>query len=328
MINKDAIKFIKAFNYDDGKFALRTFYDKKTNLKGVEKKENNIRCNCCGKYYPEKDVYLGIKDRPICKNCSPIKVTTTLEELENKWSRLLFYKNNHCFHGVHLAINGAHTDKEVKKVYAQFFEIDDKSFEEQEQIIKSLKLKPSMIVKTRKSYHIYYLIQNGKLSLFREIQQRLAYTFGGDMQKKNESTCMRIPGFYHNKKDPIMVKLVSYHPELIYTQSQLITKLELLKLPIIEKRNKFSFNYDKYKDELLDMVYNHIYENIVYDKGNKFIMECINPMHEDNNPSAVFFKDSLYFYCKGCGYSKNLFEAAKEQGWTDIINFILTRKAS
>lgn len=40
-----------------------------------------------------------------------------------------------------------------------------------------------------------------------------------------------------------------------------------------------------------------------YETDQKLITRCINPDHSDNNPSAVFFKDSGVLHCKGCGVS-------------------------
>lgn len=327
MYNEDTIKFLKAFNFE--KLAIRTFPDKKLKLKGIERKGSKIRCNICGKFHEEKEMFLGYKN-PICKKCSSVKLNlNSLEEL-NKWEKLLQFKNKYCDQGVHFSVNGAHTDKEVNKVYAHFFEIDDKPMEEQVEIIRKLPLKPSMVVKTRKSYHVYFLIKDGELKKFREIQKRLAYTFHADMQKYNESTCMRLPGFYHNKKEPIMVKLVEYNPDLIYTQSDIVSKLHLLRLPPEpEKSKKVVYKYDN-KNVLIDMVYNHLLsENKIFaDKPNKILISCVNPYHEDNNPSAVFFKDSLYFFCKACGYSKGLYETAIENCWSDIIYYIDNQRSA
>lgn len=322
-MNNDTIRFIKAFGFK--KVALRTFSDRKSDYKGIEKKGSLIRCNICGEFKSETDIFLGLKNRPICKSCSSVKIDFDINEL-SKWEKLLWYKNKFCRHGVHLSINGAHKDNEVDKVYAHFFEIDDKSMEEQWELIQKLKVEPSIIVKTRKSYHVYFLIKDGNLKRFREIQQRLAYTFGGDMQKKNESTCMRVPGYYHNKKDPIEVKLIKCNEELVYTQSELVKGLDLLRLPEKPKKEGKFFDFSSCKDELINMVYSHIRDSIFEDRRDKFIMSCINSSHKDSNPSAVFFKDSLYFYCSGCGYSSSLYDTAKEQGWYDIINYIEERR--
>lgn len=326
MLNEDTYKFLKVFSHEgyDG-LAIRSFSDKSLGLKGLSKNGTKIRCNICGKYYSEHEVYLGIKNRPICKKCAPVKLGVTLDEIDNKYINILNYKNKYCNQGIHLAINGGHTDKEVTKVNAHFFEIDDKPFEEQEEIIRNLSIKPSMIVKTRKSYHVYFLIKNGNPKIFKNIQQRMAYTFGGDMQKSNLSTCMRIPGFYHNKKEPIMVKLVKYNPELVYTQSEIIHGLKLLRLPEKPKTKRNSLIFQD-KDELINMFIFHTREYIYVDKGDRILMSCISPSHKDNNPSAVFFKESLFYHCSGCGYNISLEQLAKEMNWHDIIHYIENKK--
>lgn len=321
-INEDTLNFIKVFGFQ--RLSLRTFSDRKKGFDGVVRDGEKVRCNICGEFKPEKDMYMGIKNKPICKQCSPVKLDITPDELET-WIRLIGFKNNHCKHGVHISINEAHTDKDVKKVNAQFFEIDDLSMERQWEIIQKLNVEPSVIVKTRKSYHVYFIIKDGKLSRFREIQMRLAYTYGGDMQKRNESTCMRIPGFYHNKKDPIKVELVKCDPNLVYTQDEVIKGLSLLKLP--EKpKVKTTINLSEYADELERMVRTHIGSYIEEDRREKFLIRCINPMHRDDNASAVYFKTSSWFYCSGCGHSMGIEEAAKTHGWNDILLYLESKR--
>lgn len=319
-MTNDFTKFIDAFGQDT--LSIRTFSDKNMSLKGVEKQGQTIRCNVCGQYLDEKDMYLGIKGRPICKKCSPVKLSITKDQLP-RYMNLLHYKNENN-HGVHLSINGGHQDKEVTKVVAQFFEIDTMSMKDQVALVRKLEIRPSIVVKTRKSLHVYYLIKDGQIKRFREIQERLAYTFGGDLQKKSLSTCMRVPGFNHNKKEPIMVNLLHCNPDLIYTQDEIIEKLKLYRLPEKPERKKFDFNGSR--DDLYNMVMVHIGEKIMYETSTKVVMECINPHHNDKNPSAVMFKDGLNFYCSGCGFSARLQEVAKQESWHDILDYIDDKK--
>ena len=128
--------------------------------------------------------------------------------------------------GVFFVVNGGgNSDSEVLqagRARAQFFEIDDRSFEEQEKIIRKLPLPPSLIVKTKKSYHAYYLLRDGDISRFRAIQSILAEYVGGDQQVKNESRVMRVPSFYHNKAGRVMVQLQHFDPDTKYTQDELV----------------------------------------------------------------------------------------------------------
>ena len=135
------------------------------------------------------------------------------------------YLNEKQRYGLFLCVNGAQTDDEVKVARAQFMECDDGSFDEQLKKIFSFPLEPSIIVKTRKSLHTYWLLRDGKIKRFREIQQQLIAYFGSDDKIVNESRTMRLPYSYHNKQEPVLTTIVHFKPENIYTQDQLAALL-------------------------------------------------------------------------------------------------------
>jgi putative DNA primase/helicase len=124
--------------------------------------------------------------------------------------------------GVFFVINhGGHEDAQITRINAQFAEMDDISLEEQLKKIQQFPLEPSMIVKTRKSLHCYWLIKNANVGKFRHIQKRLIAQFGADAACINESRVFRLPGFMHCKEEPLLVECVKFNPELRYTQEQL-----------------------------------------------------------------------------------------------------------
>lgn len=87
--------------------------------------------------------------------------------------------------------------------------------------IDAFPLKPSMIIRTRKSLHTYWFIKYGEVPRFRGIQKGLVKHFDGDPMCVNESRVMRLPGYNHSKKDPVMVECIYFHPEIKYTQDEL-----------------------------------------------------------------------------------------------------------
>lgn len=128
--------------------------------------------------------------------------------------------------GIFFVVNyGGQEDSSISRINAQFVEMDDLSFEEQQKAIDEFPLPPSMVIKTRKSLHVYWLMRNAKVEQFRFVQKQLVSHFHGDPMCVNESRVMRLPGFNHCKKDPIMVECISYHPERKYTQEQLLEVL-------------------------------------------------------------------------------------------------------
>lgn len=147
-------------------------------------------------------------------------------------------KHNEQNRGIFFVVNfGGHDDVAITRINAQFFEMDSGSFEEQQAKVDAFPLPPSMIIRTRKSLHIYYFVDGtAKVERFRTIQQQMVKQFDGDPVCVNESRVMRLPGFNHCKKEPVMVECVSFHPERKYTQDQLSDALpEIDEQPVDKK---------------------------------------------------------------------------------------------
>lgn len=77
--------------------------------------------------------------------------------------------------------------------------------------------KPSMIVETSPGrFHAYWFTvvgddkYNVPLEAFKPIQEGIALKFDSDPAVKDLPKAMRLPGFYHQKKDPFMVRIVDY----------------------------------------------------------------------------------------------------------------------
>ena len=137
-------------------------------------------------------------------------------------------KHNMQERGIFMVVNsGGQTDAEINRINAHFIEMDEGSFEEQYNKIKSFPVMPSMVIMTKKSLHTYWLMKDGaETSRFSDVQKALIKHFGGDPAIKNLSRVMRVPGFDHCKTDtPVKVICVWYHPELRYTQDELIKNL-------------------------------------------------------------------------------------------------------
>lgn len=132
--------------------------------------------------------------------------------------------NHNCQNrGIFFVVNyGGHEDSKISRINAQFVECDNLSIDEQYKKIRGFPLEPSIIVRTRKSLHTYWLIRDGNLKKFREVQRALAEYFQGDRSIVNESRVLRIPGFYHCKEEPILVKCEKFDPGLKYTQEEIM----------------------------------------------------------------------------------------------------------
>lgn len=148
--------------------------------------------------------------------------------------------HNEANRGIFFVVNsGGNSDRKINKINAQFFECDTLSLEEQLENISKFPLEPSIIVQTKKSLHVYFLIKNGKVEKFRDIQKKLAKHFNGDGSCINESRVMRVPGFYHCKEEPVRVKCIKFNPKLFYTQEDLEKELSY-------SESEFIVNDDNY----------------------------------------------------------------------------------
>ena len=208
-----------------GKGYDRTSCDSKGNdLKGSE--------NSCGRinirvFSDKKGT--GFKGKNLSFNMKDFPSKSKILMAHNEANRGIFFVVN----------SGGNSDRKINKINAQFFECDTLSLEEQMENISKFPLEPSIIVQTKKSLHVYFLIKNGKVEKFRDIQKKLAKHFKGDGSCINESRVMRVPGFYHCKEEPVRVKCIKFNPNLFYTQEDLERELSY-------SESKFIVNDDNY----------------------------------------------------------------------------------
>jgi len=157
----------------------------------------------------------GFKGQKLDIPMGKISQFTPLLNEYNQKNRGIFFVVNH----------GGNEDKEISRINAQFVENDSLTVEEQYKNLMAFPLEPSLIVKTKKSLHAYWLIKDGDVARFRQVQGKLAEHFNGDKTIVNESRVLRLPGFEHRKGDPVKVSCIKYNPELRYTQDQLLAHL-------------------------------------------------------------------------------------------------------
>lgn len=159
-----------------------------------------------------------------------MKLETTLSRLPDILPTLK--EQNALMRGIYFVVNaGGHEDADITRITAQFMECDDIPLEEQWARITAFPLAPSIVVRTRKSLHTYWLMRDADVSAFRRVQKRLVKHFGGDRACINESRVLRLPGFNHCKQEPLPVECVKFNPELRYTQAELERHLPAIDEP-------------------------------------------------------------------------------------------------
>lgn len=163
------------------------------------------------------------KDKSLITNGRPNDYTSDkLFDLNSRGAGIFFTVNKFP--------TGKRTKNDCSGVNAWFVESDDLSIDDQTRNLLSSPLAPSIVVRSKKSLHAYWLAKDATIENFVKIQQGLIEKFSGDPAMKDISRVLRIPGFYHNKSDPFMVDLMDFRPDLVYTEEQMLNAF-----PYIEK---------------------------------------------------------------------------------------------
>jgi hypothetical protein len=103
--------------------------------------------------------------------------------------------------------------KNVTGVRALFVDLDGAPLEP----VLAAPLVPDIVVETSPGrYHVYWKVDGIKLSEFSHFQIELASRFGGDPNIKDLPRVMRLPGFFHLKQEPFLVRIVEVKREVIH----------------------------------------------------------------------------------------------------------------
>ena len=233
------VEYSEGTSYSGKSTELKEFDGKSSELKeydgtSFDSKGNELKGseNSCGRiniriFSDKKGT--GFKGKNLSFNMKDFQSKSKVLMAHNEANRGIFFVVN----------SGGNSDRKINKINAQFFECDTLSLEEQLENISKFPLEPSIIVQTKKSLHVYFLIKNGKVEKFRDIQKKLAKHFNGDGSCINESRVMRVPGFYHCKEEPVRVKCIKFNPNLFYTQEDLERELSY-------SESEFIVNDDNY----------------------------------------------------------------------------------
>lgn len=89
-------------------------------------------------------------------------------------------------------------------------------------------LRPHIIVESSPGrYHLYWLVSDCELSQFGKLQKAIAAKFGGDHSVHDLPRVMRLPGFYHQKGEPVITKLIQADHFPPYSVTEVIESLDL-----------------------------------------------------------------------------------------------------
>jgi hypothetical protein len=142
--------------------------------------------------------------------------------------------------GAFVVVNeGGQKDSDITRVRAVFADTDGAPVEP---IIDALA--PHMVVESSpEKYHVYWLVADFPLDQFKPVQMAIANKFGTDKKVCNLSRVMRMPGFYHNKDEPVLSRLMKLNRQLPrYSPDEIVTGLGL-QLSLREKDGQSSHSH-------------------------------------------------------------------------------------
>jgi RepB DNA-primase from phage plasmid len=87
----------------------------------------------------------------------------------------------------------------------------------------ALKLPPSIVVRSARGAHVYWLLKpEQQLNAFSAAQKQLANVYGTDSTVSDLPRVMRIPGFLHQKGTALPVTLEEVHPDRRYAIEEIL----------------------------------------------------------------------------------------------------------
>ena len=114
------------------------------------------------------------------------------------------------------------TTRHIKKVRAVFIDLDGSP------LPAKFELQPHLIVNTSPDkYHCYWLVHDMPLESFSLYQEALATKYNSDAKVKDLARVMRVPGFFHKKKNSYPVKIIKAIDRQPYSKAQIKITLGL-----------------------------------------------------------------------------------------------------
>ena len=129
-------------------------------------------------------------------------------------------------YGIHQAVNefnGQRKAENLTKIKFWIADIDDGNKIDMIKKIRGLEAKPSVVVETKRGYHLYWIAIDGTEENYRTIQAGIAKKLNADQACKDVARALRMPGFYHMKdpNNPFLVKIVKQW-DLVWTEKEML----------------------------------------------------------------------------------------------------------
>lgn len=129
--------------------------------------------------------------------------------------------------GIFFTIQGFKNNRRIMEnltnINAWAIDLDSGTKEEQEKRIKDTPLIPSMVVETKRGFHVYWFAKNATPENYRIITDKLVEKFRADKNAKDLCRILRVPGFNHWKdpNDPFKVS-IAHRIDKFYSEQEMM----------------------------------------------------------------------------------------------------------
>lgn len=204
---------------------------------------------------------------------------------------------NHQGAGIYFTVN--ETDglgrrgENIKRVRAVFADLDGSPLDAVMQYL------PSLVVESSPGkFHCYWFVEDIPLAAFTPMQENIARIFNSDPKVKDLPRVLRVPGFWHCKKEPFMVRVHSGSGNM-HTYRQLVEMFppekkqqwSAKKYQVDNPRSnviQFTGNYGTLKGNRNNHIFRRVCGMLAAGKGNDYIQaevmreanSCVPPMPE------------------------------------------------
>lgn len=118
------------------------------------------------------------------------------------------------------------TDEHINFWYC---DIDEGTRDEQWGRIKRSPVKPSLLVKTKRGFHVYWRVDRAKVENFALIEKRIIEYFRADKRAKDIVRLLRMWSYNHwkDENDPFKVEFVMKDLSIRYTENQMLEAFQM-----------------------------------------------------------------------------------------------------
>ena len=237
-------------------------------------------------------------------------------EQENQW---LLEQLNKDWAWIFFSVNPMQTYKisrdNIAWLSAWICESDELPKEEQQELIKKAPIKPSMIVESNKSYHMYWFCDNATKEKWKWICRWLAKYFNWDVKVIDFARVLRLPWYYHMKdpNNPFMCKLV-------YWKNKRFTEQEMIDAYGYIEEEKPKVNYVNTDDNIWEDMANWDSMMMLQDLSWTSIMNWENIDFSKN--SNWTYQIIVNWEVSSCWIDKNWMIWSNDKWWPTWIQWI------